>query len=75
MMNEQYQDQDDYITCSALITYAGYMAHNHYRTHGSASTERAKEAIGQYIIQGVRGHARAAAFLDSRWARPIGHLI
>jgi len=75
MMNETLQPHDEYLFCSALISYAGYMATNHYRHHGSTSYARAREAIHQFIIQGVSGHSRASAFLDNRWLTPIGHAV
>jgi len=75
MMNEPASDSDDFLMCSALITYAGYMATNHYRHAGITTYDVARDALRQHIIQATAGHPRSRSFLDHRWASPIHSLI
>jgi len=75
MLNERFHAREEYLISSALIVYASYMATNKYRHKGRATYDRAKDALGQFLIQGVAGHAAATAFLDHRWSKPVSHLI
>ena len=66
---------DDILMCSALSTYAGYMAFNKYRKIGRPQNiERAIDAMGQYLIQSAYGHPNVGRFLDNRWTSPMLYL-
>jgi hypothetical protein len=66
------QRDDDLLTVSALYIYAVYMCSNHYRHKGHVTADRAKQALGQYIIQSCEGDPKLIKFLDGRWmGRPL----
>jgi hypothetical protein len=75
MLNEMSRDDDELLICSALIVFAAYMATNHYRHTQRTSHGIAKDALRQFLIQGVQGHSASTSFLDNRWARTIRYLI
>ena len=67
---EQARD-NDLLSLTALHIYATYMSRNFYRNNPSICNGdhsiRAKQCLGQYMIQGCHGHARLARLLDNRW--------
>jgi len=68
-------NDEEVLICSAVSSYAGYIACNHYRHADTApSIEQAIDALGQYIIQSASGHPKLMSFLDSRWATPMRSL-
>jgi len=76
VMDDSSLAEKEFLICSALINYGGYMAVNMYRNSGRASNnEVAMNAIGQFITQSALGHPATARFLDNRWAIPIHTII
>ena len=66
------QDLDnDLLSLTALFTYAIYMTRNLHRNSphigNNMRSIRAKQALGQFIIQGCQGHARLSRLVDNRW--------
>jgi len=75
MMNEESDVHHDHLRGVAIIVYAAYMATNTYRKRGRASYQTARDAVGQFIIQGVSGHAGASEFVDNRWNAAGSHIV
>ena len=55
------------LTCISIMCYATYIATSNYRHRGRVSKEVAMDALGQYFIQAVIGHAASSEFLNSVW--------
>ncbi len=66
MANEELIS-DDRLVSTALIIYSTYRAVNFYRHHGHTDRETAMQFMKQAINQGVRGHRKAAGFLNGLW--------
>ena len=63
---------EDSLTAAAMSIYATYMATNHYRhSRRASSTERAQDAMKQYLIQGCFGYPKVGKFLRHRWKSPM----
>ena len=74
MANHELAD-DDNLCSTALIIYSTMRAINHYRNIGGTDRDTAAQFMLQAISQGVRGHARSAAFVNRLWdrnLRPLG---
>jgi hypothetical protein len=64
---DRLTDDHDDLLCSSIICHATYMTTNMYRHKGRVSREVAIDALKFNILQAVKGHPGATAFLDSRW--------
>ena len=60
-------DDHDDLLCSSIICYATYVTTNMYRHKGRVSREVAIDALRFNVLQAVRNHPGATAFLNSRW--------
>jgi hypothetical protein len=67
MMAELPGDLESSLMSSALMTYAMYMATNHYRNCGTTTYAIGRDFLRQTLIQATRGHSKSRFFLDSRW--------
>eukprot|EP00973_Karenia_brevis_P034731 4792415-Karenia_brevis.AAC.1 len=58
---------DEILTCVALLIYATYTVTNHCRHNHPISHEVACDALQQACRNGAQGHAAACNILDGRW--------
>ena len=72
-------DDDEVLAVCALYIYGVYMTTNRYRATGLPSRDqthrnRAKQCLGQYIIQGCQGHPKLGPLHDGRWGKSYIHI-
>ena len=69
MLTDPRIDDEETLTCVAVLVCATYMATNCFRQCGGTDAVTAKEALEQYCRQAVRGHLRSQRVTDSRWTQ------
>ena len=72
MLASRVLQDGEVLTCMAILTYAAYMATNHYRQSGAVCREVAIESLKQHCRNAVRRHSSSVRILDRRWSMPPG---
>ena len=70
LMEHPCLDDDETLTCVAVLVYAAYFTTNHCRNHKPVPHEGARDALQQACRNLVQGHANSARVLDCRWMQP-----
>ena len=71
MLCKQCQSDPETLALSALFVYSIYMTTNRYRSTNVCDSTRARECMGQFLMQGCEGHHALGNTLGNRWAKPI----
>ena len=65
---------DDLLRSCAVHIYACYMTYNMCsHSHKERSVAEISDAVGQHLIQSVRGHPALTRWLDDRWRHDMLH--
>ena len=71
LADARLQDEES-LTCVAVLVYATFMATNRFRREGGTSEQVAKDALEQFCRSAVKGHQRSQRVVDNRWVKAGG---
>ena len=71
MLGRKELKDNDTLVCIAVLVYTTYITTNKLRRIGNRYPQPAGEALGQNILEAIRGHPRSEKIVNGRWVSEV----